>query len=317
MPDTLKLCTRKENLLANKWKYNAVENSATRTDLHLWNMKRRRKRRSQRFPRDIFSSLELQQQTKGPVEISLGDFLSRNSRRITMPIIKEHRVHPSLEWLHPTLKKCADDIHTVDLLLRNQLEILHSMVESFYLRYLAIQDLVFLGPLRLDYLGGVERSKTKMMPSHCGVANIKPSPPPVLDRFGHGKGKEKQIGFEGNDATPNGIHTIRTRLPLHGIEFPEEDKVRLDTKPALAESDKTSNVKKRIGGKMMQLDTVKKEQSTKEVVDWEGKSVNNEGEEHNPKPSGGTGDYLIAVSSPARKACGDHSPASPIAASHR
>ena len=45
---------------------------------------------------------------------------------------------------------------------------------------------------------------------------------------------------------------------------------------------------------MMQLDTVKKKQSTKEVVDWEGKSVNNEGEEHNPKPSGGTGDYLVA-----------------------
>ena len=106
-----------------------------------------------------------------------------------------------------------------------------------------------------------------MLPSHCGVANIKPSPPPVLDKLGHRKGEEKKIGSKGNDATPNGIDTIRTRLPLHGIEFPEEAKVRLDTKPSLAESDKTSNVKKRIGGKMMQLDAVKKKQSTKEVVD--------------------------------------------------
>src|SRR4051794_5477928 len=106
--------------------------------------------------------------------------------------------------------------------------------------------------------------------------------------------KEKKIGFEGDDETPNGINTIRTRLPLHGIEFPEEAKVWLDSEPALAESDETSNVKKRIGGKMMQLDTVNKKQSTKEVVDWEGKSANNEGKEHNPIPSGGTGDYLIA-----------------------
>src|SRR3954470_7168079 len=45
---------------------------------------------------------------------------------------------------------------------------------------------------------------------------------------------------------------------------------------------------------MVQLDTVQKKQSTKEVVDWEGKSANDKGEEHNPKPSGGTGDYLIA-----------------------
>src|SRR3954467_7288504 len=208
--------------------------------------------------------------------------------------IKKHRMRPSLKRLHPTLKKSADDIHTLHFLLRNQLEILHSMIESLYLRYLAIQDLVFPGPLRLDLLGGVERRKTKMLPSHCGVANIKPSPPPVLDRFGHGKRKEKQIGFKGDDATPNEINTIRTRLPLHRIEFPEEAKVRLDTDPALAESDKTSNVKKRIGGKMMQLDTVKKKQSTKEVVDWEGKASKNEGEEHNPKPSRGTGDYLVA-----------------------
>src|SRR4051812_23674732 len=152
-------------------------------NLHLWNNKRRRKRRSQRLPRDILSSLELQQRMKGPVEISLGELLGRNSRQITAPSIKKHRVRPSLEGLHPTLEKRADDIHTVHFFLRNQLEILHLTVEGLYLRYLAVQDLVFPGPLWLDYLGGFERSKTKMLPNHYGVANVKPSPPPVLDRF--------------------------------------------------------------------------------------------------------------------------------------
>ena len=128
-----------------------------------------------------------------------------------------------------------------------------------------------------------------MLPSHCGVANIKPSPPPVLDRFGHGKRKEKNIGLEGDDATPNGIHTIRTRLPLHGIEFPEEAKVRLDTEPALAESDKTSNVKKRIGGKMMQLDAIEKEQPTKEVMDWERKATRTKAANITRNPTGGQG----------------------------
>src|SRR3954466_3780494 len=103
-----------------------------RTDLHLWNRKRRRKRRSQRLPRDILSSLELQQRMKGPVEVSLGEFLSRNPRRITVASIKEHWVRPILEWLHLTLKKSADDIHTIHFLLRNQLEILHSTIESLY-----------------------------------------------------------------------------------------------------------------------------------------------------------------------------------------
>ena len=44
----------------------------------------------------------------------------------------------------------------------------------------------------------------------------------------------------------------------------------------------------------MQLDAVKKKQSTKEVVDWEGKPTHNEGKKHNPIPSWGTGDYLVA-----------------------
>src|SRR4051812_19619030 len=168
------------------------------------------------------------------------------------------------------------------------------MIESLYLRHLAIQDPVFPGPFRLDLLGGVERNKTKILPRHYGVADIKPSPPLVLNRFGHEKRKEKKIGLEGDDATPNGINTIRTGLPLHGIKFPEEAKVWLNTEPALTEGDKTSNVKKSIGGKMVQLDTIQKKQSTKEVVDWEGKSANDKGKEHNPIPNGGTGDYLIS-----------------------
>src|SRR3954469_25917066 len=109
-----------------------------------------------------------------------------------MASIKEHWVHPSLEWLHPTLEEGADDIHTIHLLLRNQLEILHSTVESLYLRHLAIQDLVFPRPFQLDLLGGVERNKTKILPRHYRVVDIKQSPPPVLNRFRHGKIKEKQ-----------------------------------------------------------------------------------------------------------------------------
>jgi hypothetical protein len=83
-------------------------------------------------------------------------------------------------------------------------------------------------------------------------------------------------------------------LPLHGIEFPKEAKVRLDTEPALAESDKTSDMNKRVGRKMMQLDTIKEKQSTKEIVDWEGKSPKDKGDEHNPKPRGRMGNYLVA-----------------------
>ena len=43
--------------------------------------------------------------------------------------------------------------------------------------------------------------------------------------------------------------------------------MRINAEPALAESDETSNVKKRIGRKMMQLDALEKEQPTKEVMD--------------------------------------------------
>ena len=132
------------------------------------------------------------------------------------------------------------------------------------------------------------------MPRQNRVADIKPSPPPVLDRFEHGKRKEKQIGFEGDDATPNGINTIRTRLPLHRIEFPEEAKMRLNAKPALAKSDEASNVEKRVGRQMVKLNAIEKEQSTEEVVDRKRKPTNNEGEKHNPIPRWGTGDYLIA-----------------------
>src|SRR3954466_9818972 len=130
--------------------------SATRTNLHLWNSQRRRKRWSQRLPRDFLSGLELQQRAKGPVKILLGDFLSRNPCRITAPRIKKHRVRPRLERLHPTLEKRPDDVHAVHFLLRNQLEILHPTIKGLYLLYLAIQNLVFPGSFWLDDLGGVK-----------------------------------------------------------------------------------------------------------------------------------------------------------------
>src|SRR4051812_5880538 len=110
---------------------------------------------------------------------------------MTAPRIKKHWVRPRLERLHPTLKKRPDDVHAVHLLLRNQLEILHLTVKGLYLRHLAVQDFVFPRPFWLNHLGGVKRNKTKILPGHYGVADVKPSPPPVLDRFGHGKGKEK------------------------------------------------------------------------------------------------------------------------------
>ena len=198
-----------------------------------------------------------------------------------------------MERLHPTLKKLPDDVHAVHLFLRNQLEILHPTIKGLYLHHFTVQDLVFPGSFLLNQLGGVKGNKAKNLSVHVGVADVKPSPPPVLDRFRHGKGKGKKIRTKGDDATPNGIHTIRARLLLHGIELPEEAKVWLDAEPTLAESDETSNMKKRIGRKMMQLDAIEKEQPTKEVVDWEGKPTNNEGKKHNLIPSGGTGDYLI------------------------
>jgi len=102
------------------------------------------------------------------------------------------------------------------------------------------------------------------------------------------------IGTKRDDETPNGIHTIRTRLPPHGIQLPEEAKVRLNAKPTLAKSDKTRNVEKEIGRQMMELNPIKEEQSTKEVMDWIRKPTQNKGDEHNPVPRWGTGDYLIA-----------------------
>src|SRR4051812_5321050 len=98
-------------------------------------------------------------------------------------------MRPILERLHPTFEKSADDIHTVHLLIWNQLEILHPTIEPLYLRHLAIQDLVLPGPLRLDFLGGVERSKNKFLFGHYGVADVKPPPPPVLNKLGHKKGE--------------------------------------------------------------------------------------------------------------------------------
>src|SRR3954469_11915976 len=73
-----------------------------------------------------------------------------------------------------------------------------------------------------------------------------------------------------------------------------EAKVRLDTEQALAESDETGDMKKRVGRKMMQLDTIEEKQSTKKIVDWEGKAPKDKGNEHNPKPSRRTGNYLVA-----------------------
>src|SRR4051812_22544926 len=55
---------------------------------------------------------------------------------------------------------------------------------------------------------------------------------------------------------------------------------------------------------MMQLDAVKKKQSTKEIVDWEGKSPKDKCEEHNPKPSGGRGITLFPGSLTASLSCG-------------
>src|SRR4051812_48138847 len=100
-----------------------------RPESTLCNRTRSRERRSQRLPQDILSSLELQQRAKDTVEISPGKFFNRNPRRVMTTSIKEHRVRPSLERLHLTFEECTDDIHTIHLLIRNQLEILHPTIE--------------------------------------------------------------------------------------------------------------------------------------------------------------------------------------------
>ncbi len=89
--------------------------------------------------------------------------------------------------------------------------------------------------------------------------------------------------------------------------------MRLNAKPALAKSDKTSNVEKRIGRQMMKLNPIEEEQPTKEVVDWEGKPTNNEGEKHNPIPSRGTGDYLVAGESNGLPILRDQAPLTKLA----
>lgn len=202
-------------------------------------------------------------------------------------------MRPSLERLHPTFEEGADDIHTVHLFIRNHLKILHPTIEFLYLRHLTIQDVVLPGPHRLDVLGGVERSKAKLLPVHCGVADVKPSPPPVLDGLRHRKRKEEKVGFKENDAAADGINAIRARLPLHGIELPEEAKVWLDTEPALAEGDEAGNVKNIIRQKMMELDAVEEKQSTEKIVDRKRKAPKDKSDKHDPKPSGWMGSYLV------------------------
>ena len=64
---------------------------------------------------------------------------------------------------------------------------------------------------------------------------------------------------------------------------------------------------------MMQLDAIEKEQPTKEVVDWEGKPTHNKGEKHNPIPSGGTGDYLVAGESDGLPILRDQAPLAKLA----
>jgi hypothetical protein len=116
------------------------------------------------------------------------------------------------------------------------------MVELLHHRFLALQDMVLLGPLQKNLLGRFEGSKAKLLPVHCGVADIKPLLLQVLDGLAYRKGKEKNRGTDGNDTAAEQIDSAGAGLPLHGIELPEEAKVRLDTEPALAESDETSDV---------------------------------------------------------------------------
>ena len=48
---------------------------------------------------------------------------------------------------------------------------------------------------------------------------------------------------------------------------------------------------------MMELDAIKEKQPTKKIVDREGKAPKDKSNEHDPKPSGGMGNYLIAGNS--------------------
>src|SRR3954464_13367805 len=45
---------------------------------------------------------------------------------------------------------------------------------------------------------------------------------------------------------------------------------------------------------MMELDAIKEKQSTEKIVDRERKAPKDKSDEHDPKPSGRTGNYLVA-----------------------
>ena len=62
--------------------------------------------------------------------------------------------------------------------------------------------------------------------------------------------------------------------------------MRLDSEPALAESDEISDVEERIWGQLMELEPIETKKTPKKGVKRQGKTANDECKKHHSKTSG-------------------------------
>ena len=113
------------------------------------------------------------------------------------------------------------------------------------------------------------------------VAHIKPFVPPSLDGLGE---LDIEVGGEWINMYSATTYVINQRarcgLTLQFKNTFEKTKVRLDSEPALAESDETGDVKERIWEQLVELEPIETQKTPKKGVKRQGKTANDECKKH-------------------------------------
>ena len=115
------------------------------------------------------------------------------------------------------------------------------------------------------------------------LLNVQPPPAPPLNGVGE---FDVEVIDVGSDADANAAHVVddiaRAIAPEIKNAFPQPP-VGMGPEEAFAQGDKYRDVEDRVGGQMMQLNSVNKEKSTEEFVDGGGKAANEVVNESYPK----------------------------------
>ena len=177
----------------------------------------------------------------------------------------------------------SSDLNTRQFFTAGVLELVDALHQGFSFRFFLGSGFCVPGSAPKDLCGTIKGSDAILLVADVFFLDVQPLFAPPLNGVGE---FDVEVIDVGSDADANAAHVVddiaRAIAPEIKNAFPQAP-VGMGPEEAFAQGNKYRDVEDRVGGQMMQLNSVNKEKSTEKFVDGGGKAANEVVDESYPK----------------------------------